>query len=145
MAQNVLQTVNNCFINEKTIMYFYFIGLFEKNNNHEMASAPSSDSLFLESDETVQTFVRPLVMLSILDHHQRRKEGQNRVIGALMGRIEDNVVLVTDCFPVTHKDDAGMVLINRADIAAMVKSVRMVNKLESIVGWCVCACGRMPH
>lgn len=128
-------------------MYFYFIGLFEKKIIEiiEMASAPSSDSLFLESDETVQTFVRPLVMLSILDHHQRRKEGQNRVIGALMGRIEDNVVLVTDCFPVTHKDDAGMVLINRADIAAMVKSVRMVNKLESIVGWCVCACGRMPH
>ena len=46
--------------------------------------------------------VQPVVYLSILDHFVRRNEGQDRVIGTLLGSVVGSVIEVTNCFPVPH-------------------------------------------
>lgn len=62
----------------------------------------SSPALLLHSETTntgltdsqaVNTLVvHPLVLLSVLDHHTRRKDSEGRVIGTLLGRRDGNKV-----------------------------------------------------
>lgn len=50
--------------------------------------------------------IYPVVVFNILDHYIRRSESSDRVIGTLLGVInDDDVVEIRNCFPVTHKDD----------------------------------------
>ena len=46
--------------------------------------------------------VHPMAVLNILDAHMRRPMAQERVIGTLLGRVENGVAVVTDSFPVPH-------------------------------------------
>lgn len=39
-----------------------------------------------DSESVSSMVVHPLVLLSILDHHTRRQNGEGRVIGTLLGR-----------------------------------------------------------
>ena len=49
--------------------------------------------------------VHPLVLFNILDHYIRRNEGQDRVIGTLLGvQSGSNSVTVTNSFPVPHSE-----------------------------------------
>ncbi len=48
--------------------------------------------------------VQPVVLFSVLDHYQRRTEGQNRVIGTLLGTVTGSTVEITNCFPVAHQE-----------------------------------------
>lgn len=51
-----------------------------------------------------------LFRFSILDHFMRRAEGQERVIGTLLGTNNDGVLEISNCFPVPHeeKDSVGI-------------------------------------
>ena len=47
----------------------------------------------LTDSQAVNTLVvHPLVLLSVLDHHTRRKDSEGRVIGTLLGRRDGNKV-----------------------------------------------------
>jgi translation initiation factor 3 subunit F len=48
--------------------------------------------------------ISPLVVFSILDHYMRRSEGQQRVIGTLLGSNNDGVLEITNAFPVPHTE-----------------------------------------
>lgn len=80
--------------------------------------------------------VHPVVVFSILDHYKRRSDNQDRVVGTLLGEIEEgtNTVYIKNCFPVPHKGDDDQVTVNMAYHAKMSALHRKVNK-EVCVGW----------
>ena len=55
--------------------------------------------------------VHPVVLFNILDHYTRRNEGQDRVIGTLLGSVNsDGSVEVKNSFPVPHTESIEQVL-----------------------------------
>lgn len=95
------------------------------------------DQLFLKSNDqkaSMKVNLHPVVLFSILDHHIRRGEGQKRVIGTLLGRINNGVVEVTNCFPVPHSEKKE-VAVGKEFQRQMYNLHRQVNKTEEIVGW----------
>lgn len=54
--------------------------------------------------------VDAVVLLSIVNHYQRRSEGQERIIGTLLGTRAPNGDLdITACFPVPHNETEDQV------------------------------------
>eukprot|EP00948_MAST-09A_sp_MAST-9A-sp1_P004029 g4029.t1 len=78
-------------------------------------------------------------MFSILDHYMRRNEGQDRVIGTLLGYKDGNKVYVSDCYAVPHyvQEDGGNTLIGSEYSREMfhLQQIASVDKREKIVGW----------
>lgn len=52
----------------------------------------------------VECSLSPMVVFAILDHYMRRTEGQERVIGTLLGANNDGQLEITNCFPVPHTE-----------------------------------------
>jgi translation initiation factor 3 subunit F len=48
--------------------------------------------------------VHPVVLFTICDSYIRRNEGQDRVIGTLLGTIGDGVVDIKNCYAVPHSE-----------------------------------------
>jgi translation initiation factor 3 subunit F len=48
--------------------------------------------------------VHPVVIFNILDHFIRRTEGQDRVIGTLLGVNVEGTIEIRNCFPVPHTE-----------------------------------------
>jgi len=48
--------------------------------------------------------VHPVVLFTICDAYIRRSEGQERVIGTLLGSISDGVVDIKNCYAVPHSE-----------------------------------------
>lgn len=61
------------------------------------ATTSTADALFVDPAQAIQVKVHPVVLLAILDHFQRRPEGQGRVIGTLLGTVVGNVRLRASC------------------------------------------------
>ena len=71
-------------------------------------TSASASSFFLTSTPTYR--VHPLVIFSILDHYQRRNDGQTRVVGTLLGQqLEGGIIDVKQAFPVPHQEEAESV------------------------------------
>jgi len=58
------------------------------------ASSPSSPALLMDDgvDAVSNVIVHPMVLLHVLDHHNRRQEAAGRVIGTLLGRRDGRTV-----------------------------------------------------
>jgi hypothetical protein len=89
--------------------------------------------------------LEPVVLLTILDQYLRRTEGQNFVIGTVLGNIEDGAVVLSDCFVVPH-----IMMMQNNDLNLNVESYRTMIRLhaevkpaERIVGWC--SIGEVPQ
>jgi translation initiation factor 3 subunit F len=78
--------------------------------------------------------LHPFVTLSILDHHLRRDNSIDRVIGALLGSIDEGVVTVKNCFPVPHKDEKE-IAVDMDFYRNMLRLHNQVYSNERIVGW----------
>jgi len=94
--------------------------------------SPSSD----EPYSLVQ--IQPYVLLSILDSHLRRDATQKRVIGALLGDVEDDVVNIRNCYQIPHIDsdkDDNQVRVNLDLFYTLLDMNRKLNPNLSIVGW----------
>lgn len=83
--------------------------------------------------------VHPVVIFSILDHYKRRGQQQTRVIGTLLGHVEElgsrTVVRITNCFPVLHEEPADdQVVLDPNFLTTMFKLHNSVKK-EAVVGW----------
>ena len=48
--------------------------------------------------------VHPVVLFTVCDAHIRRNDGQDRIIGTLLGTIADGVVDVKNCYAVPHSE-----------------------------------------
>ena len=94
------------------------------------------DTLFIADGASKQVKIHPAVLFSVLDHYIRRNEGQKRVIGTLLGFVEDNGhVEVTNCFAVQHSDKADEVFLDKKFQETMSALHHRVNPKEKIVGW----------
>ena len=83
-----------------------------------------------------QVEVQSLVMFSIFDDFIRRDDG-NRVIGGLMGYVDEtrgNVLVISDCFPLLHKEDGSVVEILEDYFSSMLFLKSKVRE-ERFVGW----------
>lgn len=90
--------------------------------------------LFLEGTSP-KVKVLPVVYFSILDHFLRRNEGQDRVIGTLLGTITGLNVEVTSCFPVPHNETDEQVAVDMDYQRTMYNLHQRVNPKEVIIGW----------
>lgn len=80
--------------------------------------------------------VHPVAVLKILDAYVRRKQGDSRVIGTLVGWIsEGSIVDVTDSFPVVHKDQDDNVLMDQNYHKDMLQLRQKWSPRETVVGW----------
>jgi len=101
---------------------------------------PSSESFFSGYQAIPSCKVHPVVLFSILDHYSRRNEGQDRVIGTLLGVIgSDGVVEIRNCFPVPYgevnKTSEVVSLVDMEFHKTMFDLHQKVNSKEVIVGW----------
>jgi len=100
-----------------------------------------SKSLTLDSSTVVSykhVEIQPVVIFTILDHYIRRpkattKKDDERVIGTLLGRIDDGIVLVSNCFTVPHTEE--QLSINMIFHQQMSRLHKDANPDEQIVGW----------
>lgn len=74
-----------------------------------MAAEPEELNLVQPEDLVVK--VHPVVLFSICDSFMRRNEGQERVIGTLLGRVSrgSKVVEVKNCFAVPFQEASDQV------------------------------------
>jgi translation initiation factor 3 subunit F len=91
--------------------------------------------MFLDSTGNVNCKVHPAVIFTILDHFSRRNDGQDRVIGTLLGEDNDGIVEIKNCFPVPHNETADQVMVDHEFHRTMYDLHRKVSTREGIVGW----------
>jgi len=92
-------------------------------------------TLFLETGFSgVNVKLHPVVLFTILDHFVRRTEGQERVIGTLLGSNVDGVVEIRNCFPVPHTE-GDQVAVDMDFHRNMYALHLKANPKETIVGW----------
>jgi len=91
-------------------------------------------SLYFQTGQPYSSCViHPVVIISVLDHHIRRNEGE-RVIGTLLGVVNDGVVEIRNCFPVLHSE-ADQVCVDMDFQNNMMELHHRVSAKEGIVGW----------
>ena len=76
-----------------------------------------ASTVLLPSGAPITVKVHPVVVFSICDAYIRRKEGQERVIGTLLGTLADGVMDIKNCYVVPHNESAetvGFVLCKHA-------------------------------
>jgi len=74
------------------------------------------------------------VIFAILDHHSRRQDHQDRVIGTLVGYDKDGHIEIRNSFPVSHTED-DQVGIDLPFHKTMLNLHRKVAPKEVLVGW----------
>jgi len=79
--------------------------------------------------------VLPVVYSAILDHYCRRNDGQDRVIGTLLGTVVGNCVEITNSFPVPHNENEDIVAVDMEYHRTLYELHQRVNSKEIIVGW----------
>jgi len=89
-------------------------------------------------DETTglkEVRVEPVVLFSIIDHYSRRDEGQDFVIGSLLGTEEGGVVTVCSSFAVPHHEVDGSLMLATERHATMLSLQQRVLPKQVVVGW----------
>lgn len=95
-----------------------------------------TDQTSLHVAEEVACTVHPAVLFQIVDHYSRREEEQQRVIGTLLGTVDDNgMVTVCSCFPVPHTETEEQVAVNTDFHATMLQLHQRVFPKQQVVGW----------
>lgn len=102
----------------------------------QFTPASGKDMLFLEAENNVVK-IHPVVLFSILDHYIRRVEGQQRVIGTLLGTVlAHNVVEVKGCFPVPHMEKDEEVAVGKDFNKQMLALQKRADRTgDKVVGW----------
>lgn len=91
--------------------------------------------LSLNSPSQVSCQVHPVVIFSILDHFKRRKEGQDHVIGTLLGTIREDKLVITNCFPEAAKITGRQIVLDKPFHYKMLDMYSKINREEVVVGW----------
>ncbi|DBA00199.1 TPA: hypothetical protein N0F65_007824 [Lagenidium giganteum] len=91
--------------------------------------------LLLGTEAVCDVKVHPVVIFQILDRALRRSEDQTRVIGTLLGRVENGVAEITNSFAVPHLENGDEVAVGKDFHTQMYNLHQRVNEHEVIVGW----------
>ena len=92
-----------------------------------MASSPAT---------TVKhVYVHPIALFTAVDSFERRSEDAKRVVGTLLGNINNGVVEVTNCFTVPHIETQEEVAFDKEYANSMLDLYKDANPSEDIVGW----------
>ena len=70
-----------------------------------------TDRTLLHDPSAPRVNVEPVVLFNIVDHFSRRDQGQDFVVGTLLGTEENGVVTVSSCFPVPHTETEEQVAV----------------------------------
>lgn len=95
----------------------------------------ATKELVLATEAVVEVKVHPVVIFQILDRALRRAEEQERVIGTLLGRVENGVAEVTNSFAVPHLENGDEVAVGKDFHTQMYELHQRVNESEVVVGW----------
>lgn len=79
--------------------------------------------------------VHPVVLFTVIDSYERRKDDAKRVVGTLLGTVDANAVTVTNAFCVPHTESDVEVAFDMEYAKTMYDLHRKVNSNEVIVGW----------
>jgi len=83
--------------------------------------------------------VHPIVLLSVVDHYNRvAKDTSKRVVGTLLGEINDFKLHITNCFAVPFEEDLKdpqVWFLDHNFHENMFAMFKKVNVKESVVGW----------
>mmetsp|Transcript_18561 Transcript_18561/g.63264 ORF Transcript_18561/g.63264 Transcript_18561/m.63264 type:complete len:287 (+) Transcript_18561:218-1078(+) len=79
--------------------------------------------------------MHPTVLFNVADSYIRRSEGQDRVIGTLLGNVTPEGVEIKNCYAVPHNEAAGQVAVDIDFHRTMFELHQRVNPKEVIVGW----------
>jgi len=110
----------------------------EKQNFGKNKEAKMSDScLFLQIPgySSFSCKIHPVVVFTILDHFNRRQEGQFRVIGTLLGTKVDSVLEITTCFAVPHSETKPEVEVDMEYHQRMCELHQKANPTDIVLGW----------
>lgn len=93
--------------------------------------------LVVASQTSYRVEVSPIVLFSIVSNYVRRDADQQRVIGTLLGRVNnaDMVIEVTGSFPVPHNETEEQVAVDMEFHKQMCELHAQTNSKEVIVGW----------
>jgi len=96
-----------------------------------------TDPTTLHDGNEVSCVVHPAVLFSIVDHYSRREEEQQRVIGTLLGEVDEEGKVVSICssFPVPHTETEESVAVNTDFHATMLQLHQRVYPRQQVVGW----------
>lgn len=93
------------------------------------------NDLILGTEAVCEVKVHPVVIFQILDRALRRSEEQDRVIGTLLGRVENGVAEITNSFAVPHLENGDEVAVGKDFHTQMYELHQRVNENEVVVGW----------
>lgn len=79
--------------------------------------------------------LHPTVLFNIADSYIRRSEGQDRVIGTLLGSVGPDGVEIKNSYSVPHNESQGQVALDIDFHKTMCDLHHRVNPKEVIVGW----------
>jgi hypothetical protein len=95
----------------------------------------NSQSLHLDSPDSVSFKLHPIVIMSILDQFKRRAEDQTYVIGTLMGQRRGAFVEITNCFPVNCILSDTFASMDMVHMSNFVTMLHKTNPDEYVIGW----------
>lgn len=79
--------------------------------------------------------IHPIVLYTIVDSYERRSRDQHRVIGSLLGTIDNGVIEITNCFCVPHNESQEEVAVELDFAGDMFELHSKVSPNDVIVGW----------
>jgi hypothetical protein len=85
----------------------------------------------------LQCSIQPSVVSIILDHYMRRPQGEDTVVGTLLGSVDGQIVDIQTCFSVPmeqDQDNKKSKLIDKDYNEKMLKFHRKVNPKEDLIG-----------
>ncbi|KAN0066078.1 hypothetical protein ACQY0O_000171 [Thecaphora frezii] len=97
----------------------------------------SSGAGVMHSRSVTGVHVHPVALFSILDHFLRRNDGQQRVIGTLLGTRTESEIEIKNSFAVPHleNEEQGQVQVDMEYHRNMYELAQKVRPDEVIVGW----------
>ena len=96
---------------------------------------PLTDRTLLHDPSGISVGVEPSALFSIVDHHMRRDQGQDFVMGTLLGVEEGGVVTICSAFPVPHTEVENQIALNSDFHATMLALQQKITPKHKVVGW----------
>lgn len=109
----------------------------EENEKGEEADADKKQAEVRSNKRDV--VVHPIVLLGVVDHYSRVAKGTTkRVVGTLLGEVDDFKLHITNCFAVPFEEDPrdpAVVFLDHNFHENMYAMFKKVNAKERVVGW----------
>jgi len=111
----------------------------EKDDKSSMVSSESQNDKLRHFNQSPEVVVHPLVLLSVVDHYNRLAKGTTkRVLGTLLGEVQDGKLHVTNSFAVLFEEDPRdprVWFLDHNYHENMFQMFKKVNRKERVVGW----------